>query len=95
MEDCYVIRPEYKYEIFFATITSTLFVYMVPLMKALNGTKVHVDAVYFDDMNDVTADIIKSMLPDFMDWKIKETDRICSSTFWECFGLEWFGNPTV
>lgn len=74
MEDCYVIRPEYKYEIFFATITSTLFVYMVPLMRALNGTKVHVDAVYFDDMNDVTADIIKSMLPDFMDWKIKEAD---------------------
>ena len=64
-------------------ITSQLLFYMFQLKEALSANYIIVDAVHFDNFNDTTVDTVKSILPEWMHWRIEEneTGNVLYQTF--------------
>lgn len=73
-KSCYLIDESHKYEILMVAILSELLFYMSMLNDALNGSYICIDAVHFNYLDDTTADTVKSILPDWFDWRIKDND---------------------
>ena len=69
-ESCYVCSECNKYELFIVSIISELAYYMLQLKQVLNSDYIHVDAVHFDTFDDTTVSKIRSVLPDFFDFRI-------------------------
>ena len=82
-ESCYLINEYQKYEILMCTITSQLLFYMFQLKEALSANYIIVDAVHFDNFDDTTVDTVKSILPEWLHWRIKEneTGNVLYQTF--------------
>lgn len=67
---CYVCSECNKYELFIVSIISELAYYMLQLKEVLKSDYIHVDAVHFDVFDDTTVSKIRSVLPDFFDFRI-------------------------
>lgn len=80
---CYLIDERHKYELLMANICSHLLYYMLQLQDVLNGAYIVTDAIYFDDYDDTTVDKIKSVLPEWMDFRIidNQTDTKLYQTY--------------
>ena len=73
-KSCYIINEAHKYEILMVVILSTLLYYMMKLNDVLNGNYICIDAVHFDNLENDTIDKIKSVLPEWFDWRIKSNE---------------------
>ena len=82
-ESCYLINEYQKYEILMCAITSQLLFYMFQLKETLSANYIIVDAVHFDNFDDTTVDKVKSILPEWLHWRIKEneTGNVLYQTF--------------
>lgn len=68
-----VVRKAYNHELLICAIYSKLTVYMYKLRKAFNSDKAIVtDACYFDELTNDTVDIINSILPKGVDYRIRQ-----------------------
>lgn len=68
--DIYIKEPHNVYEILFVAIYSQLTFYALQLKDVLNGTQIVVDAVFFMEYNDSVVEKIKSVLPDWLDFRV-------------------------
>lgn len=69
---CYVKHETHIYGLFICHIFSQLLYYMLKVKDAINGTSIYVDAVEFSCYDDSVAKTIRSTLPDYFDFRIKE-----------------------
>lgn len=76
MGDCYVRYENYKYELLICQIFSQLLYYMLQIYEKLNGVSIVIDAVHFPCYDKNTVDIVKSILPDYVDFRIRTEDRL-------------------
>ena len=74
MGDCYVRYENHIYELLICQIFSQLLFYMLQLFNKLNGTSIIVDAVQFPCYDEDVLKTIKSILPDYVDYRIR-TDK--------------------
>lgn len=74
MGDCYVRYEDHKYELLICHVFSQLLYYMIQLFDKLHGTKIIVDAVKFPCYDENILNDIKSILPDYIDFRIR-TDK--------------------
>ena len=74
MGDCYVRYENHIYELLICQIFSQLLFYMLQLFNKLNGTSIIVDAVQFPCYDENVLKTIKSILPDYVDFRIR-TDK--------------------
>ena len=72
MEDCYVRDENHIYELLMCQIFSQLTYYMTLLSDALNASSIIVDAVIFPCYNEDTVEIVKSILPEYVEFRIME-----------------------
>lgn len=72
MEDCYVRNENHIYELLICQIFSQLTYYMTLLSDALNASSIIVDAVIFPCYNEDTVEIVKSILPEYVEFRIME-----------------------
>lgn len=70
--DCYVRYTGYIYELLIAAVFSQLNYYMRRLRDELNGSAINVDALGFECYNEDTVDKIKTILPDYVDFRISK-----------------------
>ena len=73
-KSCYLIDESHKYEILMVAILSELLFFMSMLNDAIDGEYICIDAVHFNKLDANTADTVKSILPDWFDWRIKDND---------------------
>ena len=73
-KDCYVRYESNIYELLICQIFSQLTYYMMKLFDELNGTSIIIDAVCFPCYNEDVLKKIKSLLPDYIDFRIKDKD---------------------
>lgn len=74
MGDCYVRYENHIYELLICQIFSQLLYYMIQLFEKLNGTSIIVDAVQFPCYDEDALKNIKSILPNYVDFRIR-TDK--------------------
>lgn len=74
MGDCYVRYDNYIYELLICQIFSQIAYYTALLYDALDGSSVIVDAVNFPCYNDSTVETVKSILPDYIEFRIRKPD---------------------
>lgn len=72
--DCYVRYENHKYELLICQIFSQLLYYMLQIYEKLNGTAIVIDAVQFPCYDEDALKNIKSILPDYVDFRIR-TDK--------------------
>lgn len=71
--DVYATKNEaYNHQLLICAIYSQIYYYMFMLRDALNGKGIVTDACYFDELNNDTIDTIKSILPEGVDWRIRQ-----------------------
>ena len=82
MGDCYVRYENHIYELLICQIFSQLLFYMLQLFNKLNGTSIIVDAVQFPCYDENVLKTIKSILPDYVDFRIRtDKDHVLYQTY--------------
>ena len=82
MGDCYVRYENHIYELLICQIFSQLLYYMIQLFEKLNGTSIIVDAVQFPCYDENVLKNIKSILPDYVDFRIRiDKENILYQTY--------------
>ena len=71
---CYIKYEGHIYELLICQIFSQLAYYMCQLFDKLNGTSIVIDAVHFPCYNDSVQKIISSILPDYIDYRVRLND---------------------
>lgn len=79
--DCYVRYEQHIYELLICQIFSQLLYYMLQLFDALNGTSIIIDAVDFMCYDDSIQEVINSILPDYIDYRVKEEGKVIYQTY--------------
>ena len=82
-KSCYIINESHKYEILMVVILSTLLYHMMRLSDEIGGSYICIDAVHFNNLDNDTIDKIKSVLPSWFDWRIKDnnSDSVVYQTY--------------
>ena len=82
MKDCYVRYENHIYELLICQIFSQLLYYMLRLFDALHGTEIIIDAVQFPCYDEDVLKHIKSILPDYVDFRVRiGKDYVCYQTY--------------
>lgn len=95
-KSCYIINESHKYEILMVVILSTLLYYMMRLSDEIGGSYICIDAVHFNNLENDTIDKIKSILPSWFDWRIKDnnSDSVVYQTYADLKTKEEVNNET-
>ena len=72
---CYVKYEDHIYELFFCNILSQMLYYMLKIYNSVGGTALFVDAVQISCYNPDVIEKVRSVIPDYMDFRIKVTGK--------------------
>lgn len=74
-ETCYVRYENYIYELLICAIYSQILYYTRQIYDELNGTSIVLDGVYVKEYNEDKLNIIKSILPEYVGFRVRSEDR--------------------